>query len=794
MSDTIVQIETNDTIIINDTDIQVLSFGVQGPKGDAGDIGSGVWGAITGTITNQVDLTSALSGKASTVHSHDYSLTYAPYVHDHNGTYSLIGHDHTDLAPKVGASLTNVNQISYDTTPDAPIYAAGNTFWSPDDSTINIQTGLGDTTLQVGQESYVKVLNTTGSTILNGNVVYINGAASGRPTIALANAASAATSDAILGMATHDITNGTHGFIVTFGVVHDLDTSAWPSGTTVYLSAGTSGAVTSTQPLSPNYVTHVGHVIESNATTGSIYVNIDTITQTANSVRIDSGVGVQEMNNVQDFFRHAWSSGITDGCLITDNGDGTVNISSGEVLIRDIAEDDADLKSLVISSTTNLALIDNEVNYLYINYNGGALVWNVGTSISDFDGLTKVIGYAVGRNGLTLNVVDLRKINVDFGRKGRRQKVEADGYIYSGWHRSTLARSTLGSSGLNVTVGAGKYYYFDNPFSQSAFDTSIAGTALPNVFRYFYNRTGNWTQIAQQKTINNTQYDNAGTLVTLGNNKFRTDWVFMVMCGVAPYLAVIMGDDEYGSLSAAQAAPHPNTLPPQFEGIGVLIGQIVVEKSLTTLNVQQAGSATFALSAGASNHNDTANIQGGTSGEYYHLTSAEYAALGVGGGGWTSVLDWSHTVNLASFVVPIEDGAYEMYLRCFHLQSGEQLQLLFSTDAGSTVATLSNVRATTLTANPFGGPSASSAGQAVTSGIKLMGGYNLPGFTRIKMLVMNGGKNISIQEWSLPAGSNAWGWTTQAEIEHTATLNAFKLLTTAGNFLTGSFFKVWKVS
>lgn len=56
----------------------------------AGSGGGGVWGAITGTLTDQTDLSTALSGKASTGHTHAGvyepvipANTYAAYTHVH---------------------------------------------------------------------------------------------------------------------------------------------------------------------------------------------------------------------------------------------------------------------------------------------------------------------------------------------------------------------------------------------------------------------------------------------------------------------------------------------------------------------------------------------------------------------------------------------------------------------------------------------------------------------------------------------------------------------------------------
>ena len=48
----------------------------------AGGGGGGVWGSITGTLSNQTDLQTALDGKSAVGHNHD-------------GSYSLLGHTHT---------------------------------------------------------------------------------------------------------------------------------------------------------------------------------------------------------------------------------------------------------------------------------------------------------------------------------------------------------------------------------------------------------------------------------------------------------------------------------------------------------------------------------------------------------------------------------------------------------------------------------------------------------------------------------------------------------------------------
>ena len=79
----------------------------------------------------------------------------------------------------------------------------------------------------------------------------------------------------------------------------------------------------------------------------------------------------------------------------------------------------------------------------------------------------------------------------------------------------------------------------------------------------------------------------------------------------------------------------------------------------------------FASPSHGHNHNDTANIQGGTTDEYYHLTAAEYAAV-VAGGASVTISDtapltpnsgdmWYDSVN-ASLMIYYNDGTSSQWI------------------------------------------------------------------------------------------------------------------------------------
>lgn len=120
----------------------------------------------------------------------------------------------------------------------------------------------------------MNVRNQTGSTILKGSVVYINGATGNKPTIALALATSDSTSARTTGIAQANIPNNTEGVIIVEGVAENLDTSAFNEGDQLYLSGTTAGGVTNVKPLAPIHLVYVGVVTRVSPSVGTIEVKI----------------------------------------------------------------------------------------------------------------------------------------------------------------------------------------------------------------------------------------------------------------------------------------------------------------------------------------------------------------------------------------------------------------------------------------------------------------------------------------------------------------------------------------
>ena len=161
----------------------------------------------------------------------------------------------------------NANDFDYiDLNPNSPHANKVARLSYGTDDTLNIDHKYG-VVQQVGEEIFIQVTNTTGSTILNGSLVGLTGSGT---TISLYNANGSVPPMYVLGLATHDIPNGARGRVTQFGRVREINTLSLPIGI-VYANPTVAGGLTSVKPTAPNVVVPIG-VVTSSAVNGQIFV------------------------------------------------------------------------------------------------------------------------------------------------------------------------------------------------------------------------------------------------------------------------------------------------------------------------------------------------------------------------------------------------------------------------------------------------------------------------------------------------------------------------------------------
>jgi len=126
----------------------------------------------------------------------------------------------------------------------------------------------------IGQQLHQRVNNRTGATLNKGDVVYLSGSQGNRITVAKAIATSDPTSANTFGIVAEQILNNASGYIITEGLITNINTSALTQDSAVYLSGITAGALTSTKPQAPIHGVYIGVCVKANAGSGEVFVKI----------------------------------------------------------------------------------------------------------------------------------------------------------------------------------------------------------------------------------------------------------------------------------------------------------------------------------------------------------------------------------------------------------------------------------------------------------------------------------------------------------------------------------------
>lgn len=164
-----------------------------------------------------------------------------------------------------------VDYIDFKTNSAAP-HQTGRLDWDSDDATLELDMEYG-VVQQIGQETYARVQNNTGTTIPNGTVVGFAGAADNALKVAPYLADGSQPTLYILGVMTHDLPDtGERGYCTVWGFVRDVNTSAFSQGDLLYASPTVAGGFTNVKPTAPNNVVAVAAVVKVGTTDGIIFV------------------------------------------------------------------------------------------------------------------------------------------------------------------------------------------------------------------------------------------------------------------------------------------------------------------------------------------------------------------------------------------------------------------------------------------------------------------------------------------------------------------------------------------
>jgi len=268
----------------------------------------------------------------------------------------------------INGTNSNFTYTDYYPQGSTPSYSEGRVFYDDEQKTLVYFNDEEDVAVNIGEELLMRVKNTEGSTINNGDVVYIMGSTGDNPQVKLAKSDNLSTSR-MIGMVTENsISNNAVGYITTFGRVRELNTSTYSEGDFLYVSATNAGEYTNVKPSFPNKSFRVGTVIRSSENQGQILIDID-----------------RELDN------------FNSGCVIFANGEGELyqdcNFSYNKTTDT-LSVKNVNMSGNLNMSNNNITNIGNEGNFnvnssnYWDNYDVAGDLNNL--IISHWDNLTNV--------------------------------------------------------------------------------------------------------------------------------------------------------------------------------------------------------------------------------------------------------------------------------------------------------------------------------------------------------------------------------------------------------------------
>jgi len=352
-------------------------------------------------------------------------------------------------------------------------------------------------------------------------------------------------------------------------------------------------------------------------------VSIDSIETIAsdNAVRIDSveivasDAAVLASDHIaNDGTDHSFiDQDVTTSASPTFVDYGTVTVAAGTGYIKKTDSATGELVSFDWAEDNSVSLTDNSVNYVRVKYNGGSPVVD---STDDFNAINFHTEFVVGlvyREGTSVKILQAGNKLPDAQIRLCTQK-----FLRGIEH---ISGGTIGEKATRyVTSTAGIFYIGDTRIDTPVFDSSTEN------FEHYYYRdgAGGWSDAIATGQIDNVYYDDgSGTLAELTANRYGVHWVYISFEGK---LSVVYGQGNYKYNEAVLAQP-PSSIPDYLDTFAILAAKIVIQKNASSFTAIESAFVTVFVPETTFDHNDLASLQGGTSGEYYHLTSAQHTDL-----------------------------------------------------------------------------------------------------------------------------------------------------------------------
>lgn len=453
------------------------------------------------------------------------------------------------------------------------------------------------------------VRNETGSTLVKHRAIAVVGysVTHNRPLVGYADKDTASLRPAIAFLLA-DLADDTNTHALVAGTVTDIATSSF--SLTDQLVLGSSGQLSRPPPTQDpftGYVQNIGSVTRVDAANGEMVISIDGMSSvTAAQIFALVGIaaapsGTPSKDNpyvTSEITNRAASAGTKLANYITDGGGATVDVAAGEGFFRATDSATAVLRSYTWALSEDNSIPTGTVRYVGVEYNSGSPQVVIKTT-DTWTGTTEFrLGSVVNETG-TLHILNNPQVAFD-GVQGAFHRIYETNPLQRADRLGGLIISESGTRNLYMTPG--ELYDGLNEFSISVFDSSGSDT----FDMYYRDGSSGFTKVAAQSAWSNSQYDDgSGTLQTITANRYVAHWVYLE---ANDSIVILYAQSQHVSLSGAEAATAPSSVPLRIQEHGRLIGRIIQQQGASSAEaLESVFSETFGTT-GVTSHLDLADI------------------------------------------------------------------------------------------------------------------------------------------------------------------------------------------
>lgn len=342
----------------------------------------------------------------------------------------------------------------------------------------------------------------------------------------------------------------------------------------------------------------------TNNTGGTYSVSFNTVT----GLTVNGVISATTYQNLPQYY-----AGIISGSTNwVNNNNGTITLPTTQVALFSNGNFEGPLNLYNVSGGI-YSLNNNDTNYIVINYNNGSPIYAVLDNDGTINDSNIILYLIVYRDNNFIHVLEFGNYGSGLPNKLNDRVLMTDRFA----HESGCSLGLSGSTGVvYITEGV----VWNGVYRQSI----SAVTSNGDVYFQNFHSGGTWVYATTASTVNNTYYDNGTNRVSATPGKFLVNWYFRGQ-EVNDHIYEVFGTGEYDTIANAELSVEPS-LPELITSHAFLVGRIIIGVNQSTGLTQSAFVTTF-QSTQVTLHNDLLGIQGGSAGEYYHLSSSEYNNL-----------------------------------------------------------------------------------------------------------------------------------------------------------------------